>query len=91
MSYFQPLERVGPYIVVVTQSLAISSRKRKIVVRCMACERISILSERTLSDKRIDNQNHCQKCRNYRTRTTWTTQSESKNQPRAQSRVGSPS
>ena len=68
-------------MVVVTQSLAIPSRKRKIVVRCVTCERISMLSERTLADKRIEGQIHCQKCRNYRTRTTWTTRSESNQNP----------
>lgn len=70
MSYFEPLERVGPFLVVLTNPSAMP-RTRRVVVRCVSCARISVLSERTLADKRIESQHACAKCRCYVTQTTW--------------------
>lgn len=71
MSYFEPFERVGPFMVVLTNSDARSIKRRSIVVRCMACLRISVLAERTLAAKRVLDQHSCQKCRSYITSGTW--------------------
>lgn len=68
----EPLEMVGPFIVVCYATHE-PARHKRVVVRCTKCQRVSILAERTLLDKHMFSQEHCFKCRSFRTRTTWTT------------------
>lgn len=68
----QTFDRIGPFIVVLSQSEAIPARKRRVVVRCVVCERVSEMNERSLLDKRTEGQRACAKCRVYVTNGTWT-------------------
>ena len=68
----QTFDRIGPFIVVLSQSEAIPARKRRVVVRCVVCERVSEMNERSLLDKRTEEQRACAKCRVYTTNGTWT-------------------
>lgn len=63
-------ERVGPFVVVANES-TIPARKRRVVVRCVVCERVSEMNERSLLDKRTEEQRGCAKCRVYTTNGTW--------------------
>ena len=63
-------ERVGPFVVVANES-TFPARKRRVVVRCVVCERVSEMNERSLLDKRTEEQRACAKCRVYTTNGTW--------------------